>query len=336
MENRAPKKKGNVVTRNLGRAMSFTFGAKKPPSPLERGTFQGADDHNVSSSSLGSDSDSQGYNGNGGSSISFNSSHGHSVDEEARRLAEEAAEKLQRRAEGAFNAHGSLQAIFTKQTEKAKEAASKKMGALKDVDTRQDVAARLVTDFIRNKKDIKNGLKKHSDVVSLGATASGVVKAKLKDALTGELGNHTKLLKEVLTAKNHHEAIDKIHDEILERLVPLAEDASEKKLEEFKEWFDVMVESHKKDFPEENWIWNDAVKPVLKALVGIIVAVVTAIFMPFVSGLYGHVYTTFFTKPDTAGFKAFSEKAADVKNKVVNDTDITVDSINILSPGLGT
>ncbi|MDF1678795.1 MAG: hypothetical protein P1U32_08900 [Legionellaceae bacterium] len=319
----ADKKKGSNLLRTLGnRAKSFTFGSKKS-DPTSQGdplntsnhSSQGGSSHGNAPQTLSGKSDplnASNHSSQGGSS------HGNSVDEEAvRRQEEEERARTLARLAG-----------WTDRLKEAKVTATReKLGAVVDSTEKEALARQMITDFLR--KDISKTRERIAPAVTT------TLKAKLKDTLTGELGSHTKLLKEVLTAKNHQEAIDKIHDEILERLVPLAEDASEKKLEEFKEWFDAMVESHKKDFPEKNWIWHDVVKPVLKALVGIIVAVATAAFMPFFSGLSGHVYTTFFKKPDTTGFKAFSKEAADVKDKVVNDTDITVGSINILSPGLG-
>lgn len=161
-----------------------------------------------------------------------------------------------------------------------------------------------------------------------------ILKEKLKGSLTAELVKCTDDLKAKLKTKNHQEKITKIHDEILEKLTPLAEEASEEKLKEFTDWFDAMLDSHKNDFPEENWIWHDVVRPALSALVGVVFSLMAAIAMPFVTGLAGYA-GSFFEKPKTAGFQAFEATARDIKKSTEEAVPATVESISALSPAAG-
>ena len=156
------------------------------------------------------------------------------------------------------------------------------------------------------------------------------LKQDLHQLLTDNLEGLTSTLKTKLVSDQYEEKVKEIYNSILVEMEPLAKEASKKKLDSFKGWFDGMLESHKNSFPEKNWIWHNYVKKALSTLLGVIVVAATLAFRPFIAGLAEYA-GSFFETPETSGFKMFKESALKAKETAEADVENTINTL----PALG-
>jgi hypothetical protein len=118
----------------------------------------------------------------------------------------------------------------------------------------------------------------------------------LKDLLEGHLAETTDSLRGLLDNENYQQIVSGIQNAILTKLEPLAQKASIRKLEDFKQWCDGLIDSYKESFPEEGGAFP-VVKRVLMGCVGVIVTLLTAVFRPFIDGVSEYA-NSFFAKPE--------------------------------------